>query len=481
MVLGDWRSNKMYEGIHKYLKECGKIILISIGVSATSSLILYKNIGMSTSFMLFIALLCLIIDLYLIYKDRRKSIIIFLLLLPIYTTVRRICYFDIFFIKVTFETIYITVLFASSFRDVIKTVKNLSFNFMFMILAFFLFCVNSSFYSVDILGALSEVYIGVLTPIMFMLCFMTYFNKDDKNKIYYILISALDFSCLYGFVQLLSKGISLTSIRDNRISLTFGFNNVNIFAGILIAVFPLLIEMILYKKNSRKEKLVLYSSFLLYSISLLITFSRGAWICYIAIIFMSLYSKKYRKVFVALLVPALFIAKPVFHYIISRGTTTSFLNNESAVARLQSIFTDIILMKKYPFGIGGGNFAEAYKNFSLEGYFAMPKYIRYRAIAPSYTLENAHNLILQIGVEFGIAAACIFVLIIINRLKTAAKNLNYSRGAFNSIFIYFVFSLITGNEFDHKGIIMGTIIMFAMFSIIELYLKKDMENKRKII
>lgn len=470
----------MYEYMHKYLKEYIKIIPISIGIAAVFSLILYKSIGMNTSFMLFIALFCLIIDLYLIYKDRRKSIILFLLLLPIYTTIRRICYFDIFFIKVTFETIYITILFVSSFKDVIKTVKslfkcreNLSFNFVFMILAFLIFCITSSFYASDIWPAFSEVYIGVLTPIIFMLCFITYFNKEDKDKVYYILISALNFSCLYGFVQLLSKGISLSSIRSNRASLTFGFNNVNIFAGILIAVFPLLIEMILYKKNSKKGKLFLYSSFLLYSISLLITFSRGAWFCYIIIIFMSLCSKKYRKTFIVLLIPAIFLAKPAFHYIISRGTTTSFLNNESAVARIQSIFTDIILMKKYPFGIGGGNFAEAYKNFSLQGYFAMPQSIRYKAIAPSYTLENAHNLLLQIGVEFGIVAACIFVFIIINRLKAAAKDFSYSRGAFNSIVIYFIFSLVTGNEFNHKGIITGTIIMFVMFSIIELYLKKD--------
>lgn len=428
--------------------------------------------------MIFITLFCLIINVYLIYKDKKKSILLFLLLLPIYITVRRVCYFNVFFVKVTFETIYITVLFISNLKGIFNTAKrlflcknNMSFKFIFMILAFFIFCVNSNFYSNNTLNGLSEVYIGVLIPIMLMMCIITYFERKDKYNIYYVLIIAIDFSCIYGFVQLLIRGISFFEIKTSKAFLTFGFNNVNIFAGILVAILPLLIEMILYKKNTKIEKLFLYFSFMLYSISTVITFSRGAWFCYIGIMFISLCSKRYIKVFFAILIPLILAAKPIFSYIINRGTTTSFLSNESAVARIQSIFTGFVIMKKYLFGIGGGNFAEAYKKFSLDGYFAIPEYIRYKATVPSYALENAHNLLLQIGIEFGIVSACIFIFIIINRFRASFVDFNYSRGAFISILIYFIFSLVTGNEFDHKGIITGTIIMFVMFGVIELSLK----------
>jgi O-antigen ligase len=476
---------KMHEYICEYLKQHNKIILISIIASAVFSLILYSKIGMRTSAMLFVALFCLIINVYLIYEDRRKSILMFLILLPIYTTVRRICYFDLLFFKVTFETIYVTILSVSSFKDIVYTVKSLfksreelSFKFICMIGAFFIFCVNSAFYSVNVFNSLSEVYIGVFAPIMIMLCTITYFEKEDKYLIFYSFIVAIDFSCLYGFFQIFSRGFSLSSIKTNKIYLTFGYNNVNIFAGILVSVLPLLIEMILYKKNSKLEKIFLYPSFILYSIAALITFSRGAWLCYIGVIFLSLLSKRYRKILIVLLVPAIFVAKPVFHYIIDRGTSTSFLHNESAVARLQSIFTDLNIMKNYPFGIGGGNFAEAYNKFCFQGYLSMPENIRFNATAAHYTLENAHNLLLQIGVEFGIVSAIIFVVIVLNRLKVCLKNIEYCRGVFNSVIIYSMFSLITGNEFDHKGVITGTIIAFVMFGVISLSLKKkDSVNK----
>ncbi|MBR9649122.1 O-antigen ligase family protein [Clostridium tyrobutyricum] len=468
----------MNEYICKYYKQYKTIVLISILVSVVISLILSKRIGIKTSGMLFVALFCLIINIYLIYKNKKQSIMLFLLLLPIYTTVRRICYFDILFIKVTFETIYITILFISSIKDIrisllnmFRSKEKLTFKFVFLIGAFFIFCINSGFYSENILSSLSEVYIGVFIPIVFMLCFITYFKRDDKYFVYYILIAAIDFSCLYGIVQLFGRGISPTAIKTNKIYLTFGYNNVNIFAGIVISILPLLVEMILYKKNTKSEKLFLYPSFILYSISIAITFSRGAWFCYIGVIFLSLISKKYRKLLAILIIPAIFVAKPVFHYILDRGTNTSFLHNESAVARIQSIFTDLVIMRKYPFGIGAGNFPDAYKVFSFQGYLSMPQSIRFNAITAHYTLEHAHNLLLQIGVEFGIVAAVIFIIIIINRLKLCLRNIEFNRGVFNSILIYSLFSVITGNQFDHKGVITPTIIIFTMFGITELAFK----------
>lgn len=465
----------MKECMKKLWKEYNKAFLTSIIAAAVLSLVLSVKIGLKNSAVLFAVLIFLIFNVYLIYKDKRKSIILFLLLLPIYVTARKVCYFNVLFVRVTFETIFITILSLSSIKDIVNTIKGLfkskynsTFNYLFLLLAFFIFCINSSFYSTDIWTSLGEVYIGVLTPVLLMLCFITYFKYDDKYKIYYIIIAALDFSCLYGFVQLFGRGISPSAINANRAYLTFGYNNVDIFAGILISVLPMLTEMIFYKENSKKEKLFLYVSFALYTISSVITFSRGAWLCYIIVIFMTFCSKKYKKLLLVLLVPSAFIAKPALKYILHRGTTTSLLNNESTVARIQSLFTDILIMKKYPFGIGGLQFAEAYKKFSLQGFFLMPETLRTNAIAAHYSLEHAHNLLLQIGVEFGIISAVIFVIIIINRLRKAAKNVSYNKGAIDSIIIFSIFSLITGTQFNHKGIITGTLILFVVFGIIQL-------------
>lgn len=484
LMIGEW--TRMIECIRKYWKEYRRVLLASILFAAVLSLVLSVKIGLKNSVVLFAVLIFLVFNVYLIYKDKRKSIILFLLLLPIYVTARKVCYFNILFVRVTFETIFITILSLSSMRDILNTVRRLfkskdasSFNYLFLLIAFFVFCINSSFYSVDIWTSLGEVYIGVLTPVLLMLCFITYFNKDDKYMIYYTIITALDFSCLYGFVQLFGSGITPAAINANRALLTFGYNNVDIFAGILISVFPMLTEMIFYKENSKKEKIFLYISFALYSISSVITFSRGAWLCYIIVIFLTLCSRKYKKLLLMLLIPAVFIAKPALEYILHRGTTTSLLNNESTVARIQSIFTDILIMKKYPFGIGGLQFETAYKKFSLQGYFLMPESIRLNATAAHYYLEHAHNLLLQIGVEFGIISAVIFVVIIINRLRRAAKNVSYNKGAIDSIVIFSIFSLITGTQFNHKGIITGTLILFIVFGIIQLSEKKEKLESKK--
>lgn len=463
---------QMFEYIRKNLKEYYKLLSVSFLLSAIVSVLLLSSIGMRTAAMLFAALFFLTMNIYLIFKDRKKSILLFLVLLPIYTTVRRICYFDFFFIKITFETIYVAILFIFSFKDIVKIKLNRSF--LYLILVFLILCINSSFFSSDIMRSLREVYIGLLTPVMLMMTFITYFHKEDKYKVYYSVISAMNFSCIYGYLQLLMKGArSLSTIKSNRIFLTFGFHNVNIFAGILITILPLLLEMILYKKNTKKEKLYIYLSFLNYTLAIILTFTRGAWLTYIMVIFLSLMGKKYRKILYLASIPAVFLAKPVLSYIINRGTSTSFLNNSSAVARLQSIFTDIIIMKKYPFGIGGGSFGEAYKRFSFEGYLLMPENIRFNAIVAPYPLEHAHNLLLQIGVEFGIVAAIIFVLIIINCIKASWADLSYSSGALIGIVIYFIFSVITGNEFNHKGVITGTVVIFILFGIVHLGSKKN--------
>ena len=183
----------MYEYVHKYFKQHYKIIGVSAIISLICTLLSFKKIGIKNSAMLLVALFFLILDTYLIYEDKRKSILLFLLLLPIFTTVRRLFYFDLLFMKVTFETVYITILFLSSIKDILKTLKGLyrsknllSYKFIVLILALLIFCINSSFYGIEMLSSLREVYIGLFTPIMLMLCFISYFNKEDK---YYSIVT----------------------------------------------------------------------------------------------------------------------------------------------------------------------------------------------------------------------------------------------------------------------------------------------------
>lgn len=124
------------------IKKYKKIILMSILFSICISLPLFFKIGMKNAAILFVTATILIINIYMVFIDKIKSIIMFIVLFPIYTTVRRLCYFDLFFIRVTFETIYITVLFVYSLKDIKNTIINtykaneLSFKFIILLIAF---------------------------------------------------------------------------------------------------------------------------------------------------------------------------------------------------------------------------------------------------------------------------------------------------------------------------------------------------------
>lgn len=427
-------------------------------------------------FMLFLASFLLLNVIYLLFKDAKKSILLFLIFLPFFVTARKFLQIDFFVFKISFETIYITIAFLYNIKQICATIKykvtngdKSGFKFYILVLIFVIFVYNSDSYSFNIWESLSDTYLGVVTPIMFMLIIISLFEKHDIKKLTYSIIFSIDLSSLYGFMQMFKDGVSLSAIHKNRALLTFGYHNVNIFAVILVTVLPFVLEYILYNKKNKSEKKFLYISLFIQVIALLITFTRGAWISALIAVFLILISKKYRKLVIAMTVIGVVLIKPVMTFIITRGNNVSgLLGNESATARIQSIYTDIRIIKDYPFGVGMSQFPKYYKEFALRGYLMMPEDLRWQITAAHYMLEHAHNLILQIGVEFGLVSLLTYILIIVNRIKVVFKNYSKNRGLFVSLITYIIASVLTGNEFNHKGVITGTIMIFLVLGLIEI-------------
>jgi O-antigen ligase len=420
----------------------------------------------------------LLIALGLIKGNEKISLLIFILSLPILVTARKYCYFDFFIFKITYEAIYITICFIMKFKKIVLTLKKSKVQgknyLLYFIISFGVIALNSSIFSQDIKYSLRLTFLSVVVPIMFFIICLTIFKKEDFKKIYYILILNLNFSCMYGMFQAFKNGISLDSLNKNRALLTFGYHNVNIFAAILITITPLLLERILYKKNSVKEKFFLYFSLAIQVVALAITFTRGAWLTFILSIFLILISKKYKKYLLVLSGIGLIVMKPVLQFIISRGTgSVTFLNNPSAVSRIQAIFTDFIIMKKYPFGAGMGNFAELYKEYSVQGYMSIPDFLRWKMIVAPYMLEHPHNLFLEIGVDLGIFAMVLFLIIIIISIVKTIKNYENNRGFFVSIVTFSFMAVMTGSELNHKGVISGTLILFLIIALVEINSKGE--------
>lgn len=452
------------------------LVLISIAfLSLIFSSIFLNQLGIKDTVTFFIGTFLLITEIYLIRIDKKLSVLLFIISFPIIVTARKVCDFNFLIFKVTYETIYITLIFIYSLSNVKKVLKeylkeknSAEFKFTMLIILFIIFAYNSSIFSVNFYDSITETYISVLIPIMFMFVVISSFRFNEMKKIFYALIISIDLSCIYGFLQIFLYRIPIKAIKSNREFLTFGYHNVNIFASILMMIMPFLLQIIFYEKKTIKEKIILAFSLVINIAALLLTFTRGAWLSFIILMLLILLSKKYRKIIYIFIIPFIAIAKPLISFILKRGTNTSILNNESAIARVQSIFTSVRIMFEYPFGTGPKTFAEVYKNYLDAGYMIMPQQLRWNINVANYALENAHNLWLQIGVELGLVCLLIFLLLVINRFKVAFNNHKYNRGTLISLVMFLIFTVLTGFEFNHKGVITNNLILWLVFAMIQV-------------
>ncbi|SHH39461.1 O-antigen ligase family protein [Clostridium grantii] len=449
------------------------IFIMSFIFTIALLIINYKNLGSMDLAMLCGSTFLLLIALGLIYHNEKISLLLFILSLPVLVTARKFCYVDFGIFKITFEAIYITIFFLFKFKKILLTLKKDYYKkenkIVYLVISFGVVAFSSVIFSPDVEESIRLTFLSVAVPIMFFLICLTVINRDDIKKIYYILILNLNFSCIYGMFQVFKGGVSLDSLNRNRALLTFGYHNVNIFAAILITITPLLLELILYKKTTVKEKVFLYSSLIIQITGLLITFTRGAWLTFILSVFIILISKKYKKYLFVLCGLGLVVMKPVLEFIISRGTgSVTFLKNPSAVSRIQAIFTDVIIMKKYPFGTGMGNFQELYKEFAVQGYMSIPTVLRWKMIVAPYMLEHPHNLFLQIGVDLGVLTMLLFLSILIITILKTIKYYDNNRGFLVSIVTFSFMAVMTGSELNHKGVISGTLILFLIIALVEI-------------
>lgn len=459
-----------------------KFVLVSFVVSVIVSLPFLKTIGKKDLIIVFAATFLLCNSLLLLKGDVKKSILLFILSFPIIVTARKICYFNFFIFKITYETIYITAAFLFNIKQIWINLKRVfkydenkhNKNFLIYVAMFVFLAVNSCMFSNDVFRSMSSVYISIVVPCMLMILIVSIFDKKDVYDIYYMLIAGADFSCLYGFMQIVTNKIPLKRINYSREFLTFGYHNTNLFAVVITLILPLLLQAIFYKKNTKKEKIFLYGSFILFTSAIIISFTRGAWICFLISLLVIFFSKKYRYIVYGECFVVLLFSKKILGFIISRGTTsTSFLQSESTVARIQSFFTSLKIMSIYPFGIGGDNFKAMYAKYSDAGYLMMPEKFRWTVRVANYALESAHNLWLQIGVEYGFIAMLIFLLLILNRLIDIFKNYSLNRGAFAALVSFIILSVLTGTEFNHKGVLTGTLIFWIVFAITFINNKKE--------
>lgn len=447
------------------------IITIVVGLFSV------KELGIKDGGTFTLSVILLIIILILSRKDFKKAVYLFIVSMPILVTARKGLYLDLFIIKLNFESIIILLLFFSKYKEIYINLKNKykeNKNILRLVFLFIFLALISTIFSKDILESLRLTVTSVVVPILLGIIILTMFNKKDIKALVYSLGLSINLSCLYGILQIAGIGFSLSAVKSARNLLTFGYHNGNIFVNIALMAFPLLLNELLHKKTSLREKIFLILSLGLQSISIFLTFSRGAWLAIAISVILVLFSKKYKYLFIGLTIFGLVASPFILPKILGRGdSSTHFLQNTSNTARLLSIVTSKDIMLDNVFGVGYGNFNEHYRETVTDSYLNLSLNFRKHMITPLYTMEHAHNFFLNIGVELGILSMITILLIFINRIKAIIKNYSLNRGIFISIAIFIFIGLTTGIELNHKGVLTNTYIMWILFSMITLNNEKN--------
>lgn len=463
----------------KYIKWSSLAIFIIV-----SALLSVKAIGVKDGATF---TLSLVVTLYIILnsrKDIKKCLYLFIISMPILVTARKLLYLDLFVIKLNFESIVILYIFITNFKSIIN--KGREFVNRYKLLSYFiiLFCLFSyisCMFSNKPILSLELTTTSILLPIILGLIFITIFDKSDIKKIVYALILSINFSCFYGLLQLLGVLVSGTSIKDSREMLTFGYHNVNIFVNVALMVFPLLLNEILYKKNSIMEKVFLILSALLQIGCIFITFSRGAWLALGLVIILIIFSKKYKYLFISLVIIGGLLSPIVLPKVMGRGdSSTHFLQNTSNTARVLSIVTSKNIMIDNVFGVGYGNFNEVYRTNVADTYLSLDYNLRKNMTAPLYTMEHAHNFFLNIGVELGVIPFVSIIGIIGIFIWLSIKRYKENRGIFVSLIIFIFIGLTTGIQLNHKGVLTNTYILWILFGMIIInnrHVKKELQGE----
>ena len=475
--------NEIKETLSSIKRINNKYLIAILLFSILSEVFLIRKIGIKDSTTFALALALVLFEIILSKEDINRSILLFILSLPVLVTARKVFYLDIKLIILNFESIYIIGIFLLNFKKV-KNIfgeysreKGLNKN-IFTYIIFFVACSYISvIFSPDSMRSFALTTTSVLIPIMFMFVLAAVINKDEINRVIFMLILAVNLSCLYGFVQIIKNhAFSFTALKASRDIITFGFHNSNNFVFVILIVYPLLVDALLYKKYNESNKVFYIISFLLQSLSIFVTFSRGAWLAVILTFVLLLLNKKYIKVFYVFIGLVLATAKWTIPYIMHRGVQgVTLLQNESTMARVQSIVTSIYISIKYPFGVGMGYFTEFYKKYVIDGYMILPDSLRSNSTVPNYTMELAHNVLMQISVELGLFALILFLLIYANRIKSCILSYSENKAINASLIMYMFLGVTTGIEFNHKGVVTPTIMLWIIIalSVINMKAKKE--------
>ena len=311
-------------------------------------------------------------------------------------------------------------------------------------------------------------YTGIFEPIAFyfVIKYFLYRDKEFLNKLLWVLIFTSFASLIIGYIEYKGSSFNLIELYLSRNKKGFGYHNMNLFGLQSAIIFPINFYMV-FSEKFKKYKIYSITSLIILTLLSLLTLNRGTFIVIFIQLFLLFFIKKARKLVKIFLffsgLAAIYFNKLILIYLFRFFSGShGMLTDSSAVNRIYLWEIGLKTMFNYPLGIG----ADAFQYFWL------------KAGINTIFFGSPHNILLDIGVSYGIPALLVFILIFykifqyINFLIKHDNSLTDLYKCFRiSIIGYILIGFITGGELSHLSGFMYpnngyTLILMIIFGII---------------
>jgi O-antigen ligase len=321
---------------------------------------------------------------------------------------------------------------------------------VFVLLTFFSIIAASS-QPIDHGKRILLYYTGIFQPISFYFILIHLLSKDklfSKNLIVAITLTSLSASVI-AFLELKEVGLNLIGIFLRRNEIGFGYRNTNLFGIHAALLFPIFFYAI-HSKAFAKIKFIIWLNFILLSLLSFLTLNRGTFLILAVYLFILFWKKENRKIVLGFIVSGLVAAAYFSNLLIiyinrflgGNATQTGFLGDESALFRIQIWKLGFETILKNPFGIGGTGFIDVWKKYGID---------------QSWTFVTPHQILLYIGVDYGLPALIAFIFLFVVLFKSLSylsknseqKNTNLFYYVRLSLIGYLIHGFLTGGELSH--------------------------------
>ena len=295
-------------------------------------------------------------------------------------------------------------------------------------------------------------YTGIVETISFYYI-VSYYLKNDRKFLFYIILAILTstfFSLIVAYFEIKSIGFSLINLLLSRMSIGFGYHNMNLFGINAALILPLAFYGIL-SNELKKFRVLLFSALIAILLLSVLTLNRGTFLIMGLELFLIFFIKNARKYIWAILAVGLmalvYFRDLVFLYLYrfvgtSGGSGLSKLIDQSAQYRLDAWKTAIKLIWIYPMGIGAGGFQFGWEKYGTN---------------PLFYLGTPHQLFLDIGVDYGVITVIVFIVLMLSAIIYSFRLIKLEIDSISllhkfitvSLIGYVCYGMITVGELSH--------------------------------